>query len=352
MNHTRRLAFALLFVLFCLSRPLFALSPLQQEMLDALARVDCQDEGLRHAVLMDRFADLDSFRQALSTTMGEKLDAELAADTRGSGSFTDEIMGFARKIADLDRDRIPVQMDESGKSGMLFRPLPTQIPASYEATFRLARRFDPRDKTNDHQRLNGEIDKYLHSLEHDPCIRYALETTGTTLAQLKANWFGSGLGFEHVMVGEVKKTAVSGFHFWYHFYREEREGRARYQQTLAGADDPRIFTGRFRWDPDGDSGSLPAAEKSKGGFTIGCSAPALLALGHLAIEIAKRRSNCPSAFSFKANINGQNYRWQMYTVGRSIRSLYPMIEKAIQQRGELQREARETVLDSALELAR
>lgn len=346
----RSFLFTLVLLTLCLVLPIQAQTPLQSEMLNVLERVNCQDDQLRHAVMMDRFQSMEEFRSSLRQVMGEKLDAQIDVQAKGSGSFTDEIMGFAKRIGELDRDRVKVQLDESGK-GPLFQSIQGAIPASYEATYQLCRKFDPRAKTNDHKRLNKEIDAYLRSIENDPCIRYALETTGTKLEQLKANWFGSGLGFEHVIAGELKSSSVSGYHFWYCFYQDERANRARYQQSLAGVNDDAIFTGRFTWDPDGQQGPLPNAKKSKGGFTTGCSAPALIALGHLAIEIAKRRSNCPSAFSFRANINGQTYRWQMYTVGQSIRSLYPMVEK-VQNNNWQRREARDVVLDQAMEMAK
>ncbi|NLI78398.1 MAG: hypothetical protein GX442_18415 [Candidatus Riflebacteria bacterium] len=236
------------------------------------------------------------------------------------GGVSDEIGRRCAGLAGKDVDAIKVTIDGRGR---LFAPLAARLPSSYQAAVALAARFDPKVGTpelKDHER---EIDAYLATIADDPVIKHALAVTGTRLDDLKANWFGAGAGFEHVICGEMKKTSVSGYHWWFKFYTDETAGRARLGQNIDHAGDTGIFTGRFTWDPDGN-GPLPMLVKSKGGFTIGNSAQVLLALGHIAIETARKGNNVPSAVQFNANINGRAYTWQLYTLGGTIRSLYPI----------------------------
>ena len=58
--------------------------------------------------------------------------------------------------------------------------------------------------------------------------------------EMKQYWFGDykrksfgpfdSSGFEHVMVGEVDNTKVSGFHSWVHFYVAERDGELKFKR--------------------------------------------------------------------------------------------------------------------------
>ncbi|HQG29806.1 MAG TPA: hypothetical protein PLY73_14730 [Candidatus Ozemobacteraceae bacterium] len=237
-------------------------------------------------------------------------------------AIRDAIAKAAAPIPALDRDAVDVKKNEGLRTN-LFKPITDKVPASYETAYRLAVQFDPRVGTDDSTRLGKEIDAYLASIANDPVIKQALSSTGTTLSDLKRNWFGSGAGFEHVICGEIKGTGVSGYHWWYKFYRDEQNGIAKYVSTLDNAGSEFAYTGAFTWDPDG-SGPLPNAKKKKGGFTVGCSAQALLALGHIAIESARKFGSVPGALTFDAAVNGRTFTWQLYTMGGTIRSLYPM----------------------------
>lgn len=261
--------------------------------------------------------------QAALERIRQRTDFRILLDQRGGVAA--EITRLAARIPSLDRDAVKVSMDQISKAH-LFRPIP-QVPRSYSDVVALARRFDPRVGTDDAARLDRDIDAYLDSIRNDPVIGYALSTTQTTLADLKRNWFGPGAGFEHVLCGEVKTTAVSGYHFWYKFYVDERDRLAEYVKSVGPANDPLAFTGEFTWDPDG-SGPLPRAKKKKGGFTLGNSAQALFALGHLAIETARRiEGQTPAGLTFQANINGRTYNWQLWTHQGTIRTMYPLQAK-------------------------
>ena len=240
-----------------------------------------------------------------------------------------EITKIASKIKDLDKDHMTVVKEAGFKAQKLFENLKGKVPVSYTNTYALTQLFNPKHGTNDAPRLNKQIDAYLASIANDPVIKYALKSTNSTMQDLKKNWFGAGLGFEHVVCGELKGSKVSGYHWWYKFYRDERKDDAQVIKVLSDAGDPHVFTGQFTWDPDGDQGPLHRALKKKGGFAVGNSVQAILALGHIAMQTAKKYGNgrAPASLKFTASINGEDFTWQMYVVGNSIRSLYPMGKK-------------------------
>lgn len=81
---------------------------------------------------------------------------------------------------------------------------------------------------------------------------------------------GDSSGFEHVFVGEIKDSKVSGFHNWIYFYLEEQKGNVDYRGYIkprrnndAEADnDDHILTLQFTWN---------GFEKSVGSSFIGVS---------------------------------------------------------------------------------
>jgi hypothetical protein len=233
------------------------------------------------------------------------------------------ITKLAAPISGLDRDAIKVIKNEKKRQGNLFEEYTGTIPRSYKDALALCEKFNPKAGTNDAAKLNKDIDAFLASIQNDPVIVHALKSTDTTIEDLKKNWFGSGLGFEHVIAGEVKGSKISGFHWWYRFYDAERRGNADVLSSVAGIGNQRIYTGSFLWDADG-SGPMPQAKKPKGGFINGNSVQAILALGHIAIEAARSMGSVPGSLSFKANVNGEEFSWQLYTMGGNIRSLYPI----------------------------
>jgi hypothetical protein len=242
-----------------------------------------------------------------------------------AANVNDDIRMHADKIRELDTNRVEgIVLGEDRGKGKLFVNVPENIPECYKKTLALVEKFNPQSKTNDHKRLSNEIDAYMDYLAKNPVIQYALNVTNTTIGDFRHNWFGNGMGFEHVIAGELKGSKVSGFHWWYRYYVDEKDGKTNYKYSMEGLDDPNIFTGSFTWDPDGKNGHLPNATKKKGGFTIGNTAIAQLAIGHIAYELRKKSGMNGYSFRFDANINGEEYRWQVYLQGDTIRSLYPM----------------------------
>ncbi|NLM18148.1 MAG: hypothetical protein GX221_10570 [Candidatus Riflebacteria bacterium] len=225
----------------------------------------------------------------------------------------------AAPLKGLDKDKISVTKNDKGNK--LFGKITGEVPASYKKFIALSAKFDPKTNTSELPHNEKAITDFFNSIKDDPTIKHALKVTNTTIQDMQRNWFSKGAGFEHVFSGEVKGSKVSGYHFWYKFYDDEAKGYAKKGDSMAGIGNPRIFTGSFTWQPNGKGGD---AFKRKGGFTIGHSPQILLALGHIAIEAAKSEGAVPSAYTFYADINGESFLWQMYTLGGSIRSLYPM----------------------------
>ena len=287
---------------------------------------------LSKSIAVGLIKDAREFDSALSIGMARAIrDNPAVFSTRSfyqlNKSVGEEISRLAAPISGLDRDSLKnVSMNNNG-AGNLFNPISEKIPASYESTYNLAGLFNPKVGTNDAQSLEKEIDRYFQTLSDDPVIKYSLQCTKTSIGDLKRNWFGPGMAFEHIIAGEYKGNEVSGYHWWYKFYRDEQKGGTKYLKTLQANGSKKIFTGQFSWDPD-LSGPIPVKMKKKGGFTVGHSPQALLALGHIAIETAKKNGNVPVGITFKAGINGETYTWQVYTVGGSLRSLFPMAAKS------------------------
>ncbi|NCB37479.1 MAG: hypothetical protein EOM80_01810 [Erysipelotrichia bacterium] len=257
---------------------------------------------------------------------GSQIYYSAYGSSRNVSEIRQKIAEVANSIVKLDRDALKVTKSENYRRGMLFNDYDGSIPHSYTETIKLCEKFNPKNGTNDASALSNDIDAFLDSIKNDPVILHALKSTDTSIEDLKKNWFGSGRGFEHVVAGEVDGSKVSGYHWWYKFYDDERNGCAQVKTAVAGIGNPRIYTGSFSWDPDGD-GPMKSANKPKGGFANCNSVQSLLALGHIAIETARSYGSVPGALTFRANINGEEFNWQLYTMNGNIRSLYPMTNK-------------------------
>ena len=219
------------------------------------------------------------------------------------------------EIDRLDQDYLEVEVFEN-EGRKLLGDLSVNPPESYKKTMNLVRLFDPRTNSNDHRRLAAEIEAYVQYLSRFKVIQLALQRTGTSLSDLKSNWFGSGRGFEHIIAGELKGNKVSGYHWWYRYYVDQQNGLVKYEGSKKAIDDSNVFIGSFRWDPDGE-GPLPRSYKKLGGFHIGQSAPALIAAGHVAMEYSKR-----GGYAFAAPYRGKMYYWQTYSYEGNLRTMF------------------------------
>jgi hypothetical protein len=243
--------------------------------------------------------------------------------------------GLAAKITELSKNlksldqaaSVKVEKCEGSKyANRLFADITGKIPAAYDNCVKLCELFDPHTNTPEMKEHGKAIKEFFYSIQNDPCIKEALKVTNTTIDDMINNWFGVGAGFEHVIAGEIKGTKVSGYHWWYRYYTDERKGRIEYLSSVEAVGNPRMYTGSFNWDPDG-KGPLPNCKKPKGGFTLQHSPMALLALGHIAIETCRANGSVPGSLTFRADINGETFTWQLYTMGGTIRSLYPMANR-------------------------
>ena len=130
-------------------------------------------------------------------------------------------------------------------------------------------------------------------------------------------------GFEHIVVGEQKEGAVSGYHFWYKYYLDDNSSYLLsddidYQGTRSNKDDlsvPETSTVAFKWDAyDHDKSVNRPLYKGAGGFFNGCSVEGLLAIG--ALRFTKYGPE-------EAIINGAKYELKMYTHYRQMITYYP-----------------------------
>ena len=233
---------------------------------------------------------------------------------------TSSIASIFREIDELDRDYLEVEVNENA-GHHLFGELKTVPTESYKKTMDLIHLFNPSTNSNDHRRLQKQIDVYMDYLSTFEVIKVALARTNTTIRQLRDNWFGSGRGFEHIIAGELKGRKVSGYHWWYRYYMDQQKGLVKYVDSKKGIGDPNVFIGSFYWDPDG-SGPLPNSYKKLGGFHIGQSAPALIAVGHVAMEFSRR-----GGYGFAAPYRGQTYYWQTYSFEGNLRTMFCKIYK-------------------------
>lgn len=240
------------------------------------------------------------------------------------------------RIHELDapyRVVVPTHERAEGEPGRLFGDLPpgTRLHESYQATFDFCQEFDPYD-ASDSEVSDARIRAYLESIQDMAPLREAFRVTRRGLADLQAIWFRRGRGFEHVICGESGGKIeggrkLGGYHFWYMQYRYEQAGTAtyagsRYWKTPLeeGIADRGVVAGMFTWDPDGPGGAAPMPKVPLGGFTVGNSVAALLALGHLGYYGARRHP-------VEANLNGKVYPftfWRKWKDGASsVRTLWP-----------------------------
>lgn len=174
---------------------------------------------------------------------------------------------------------------------------------------------------------------------------YLSEQTGETVSEdawwaiLERVWFerydmGANKnlsGFEHSIVGEQKQGKVNGYHFWYKYHVDEAfevpntDGTTKDLISVLGFkhthDDetPDVATLSFKWNAfDYVAREFRPLTKPKGGFWIGPSIEALLAIGTLAFL---PESQAPR----QAEINGFRYHLRVHpgSSNRNIRTFYP-----------------------------
>lgn len=124
--------------------------------------------------------------------------------------------------------------------------------------------------------------------------------------------FDDSSGFEHVMVGELKGSSVSGFHSWIQFYLQEKVGSLSYT-TMASQAEPNMKGAAFTWY---------GGTKSKGSFFLGTSPEFDMAVYSIC---ALMHPNARCNFSLKGN-SVSIQTWDIgHKAGSQIGSAYPAI---------------------------
>ncbi|CAH1798401.1 unnamed protein product, partial [Owenia fusiformis] len=85
----------------------------------------------------------------------------------------------------------------------------------------------------------------------------ASSNRNTFVQQLNDTWFkvysrskGRAMdssGFEHVFVGEIKRSKVSGFHNWVQYYQEEKKGETELFSERERCQPVPILTSSHNW---------------------------------------------------------------------------------------------------------
>ncbi|XP_072539173.1 uridylate-specific endoribonuclease A [Salminus brasiliensis] len=147
------------------------------------------------------------------------------------------------------------------------------------------------------------------------------------LEDLKMMWFGlysrssgklDSSGFEHIFLGEIKSSKVSGFHNWVRFYLLEKNGQLNYySHSFDGPwlSYPDVLGMQFMWD---------GYYKQVGSSIIGCSPEFDLAVYTLCY-ITRPGKLCRLSLGGK-QLNIQTYTWDKTTYGdgkKYIASAYP-----------------------------
>ena len=152
----------------------------------------------------------------------------------GNSALASKITALSKNLKTLDQAAsVKVQKNEGNKyQNRLFKDITGKVPAAYDNCVKLCNLFDPHTNTPEMNKHGKAIKDFFYSIQNDPCIKEALKVTNTTIDDMINNWFGVGAGFEHVIAGEIKGTKVSGYHWWYKYYADERAGHTELMYSV------------------------------------------------------------------------------------------------------------------------
>lgn len=144
-------------------------------------------------------------------------------------------------------------------------------------------------------------------------------------------------GFEHIVVGEQKKSKAGGYHFWYKYWLDDTAALSGtddivYNGTAGGMQDknllvPEISTISYTWNAfDYERAVNRRLFKKIGGFFNGCSAEGLIALGTV-------RGYFPARAPKETTINGSKYELKVFhgSSQRHLRTFYPVFLDIVEQ---------------------
>ncbi|XP_013408427.1 poly(U)-specific endoribonuclease-like [Lingula anatina] len=247
----------------------------------------------------------------------------------------DELSQLAEELYDVDTNKATasdVIVDEDG--ARLFNYVNEasllQSP-SYSLFLSLLDNYNP--YTGQSETLSGdelaEIGQYLDYILTTPVmvtLKTFLKQKGYTSSDsafrglLDDLWFqlyprsSSGpvdsSGFEHVMVGELKPSSVTGFHNWFQFYQLEKTGSLTYSGFRSS---PQVLNVRLMWS---------GKSKPQASFFLGTSPEYDMAV-YTVCALARTNSRCPIILA------GKSVPIQTYDVGHKsglqIATSYPAI---------------------------
>lgn len=228
------------------------------------------------------------------------------------------------------------------------------IPDSKKRTYELCKKLfnnytlDQTKFENETIEELGEVMEFLDAILMSAPMRIARDfiqvQTGRALSdhkwyQLVSDlWFtpykmGSNpslTGFEHIVVGEQKKSKAGGYHFWFKYWLDDSAQLSGtddivYNGTAGGLQDknllvPEISTISYTWNAfDYEREANRKLFKKIGGFFNGCSAEGLIALGTV-------RGYFPARAPKETIINGSKYELKIFhgSSQRHLRTFYPV----------------------------
>ena len=256
------------------------------------------------------------------------------------------------------RDSGYVIVNENYREGRKLRLIEhVHIPEHKQKSYEFVRKlfdnytlYESFDEVNDFSEWH-EVHSYLHHIYLSPPMQAARDHLSQKMSQhysddqwwelIRQTWFCQFTdndykrdlsGFEHVLVGEHKSgnRQISGYHFWYKYFCDENfeiDGETRdlidvlEDQTMAGDDTPDVVTMKYRWHAYcHQTGTFTTLTKNQGGFWVGPSAEALMAMGLVRFHDQAEEPEI-------AEINGYQYLLCLHTSrnGKHIRTFYPVM---------------------------
>lgn len=262
------------------------------------------------------------------------------------------------QLLDQHRDSGYVIVNEDYREGRNLRLIEqVVIPAHKQKSYDKVRKlfdnyilYESFDEVNSFDEWE-EIHSYLHHIYLSPPMQIAREFLNEKLSKhydddqwwelIRQTWFcqfteGESKrdlsGFEHVMVGEHKarNRQISGYHFWYKYYCDENfeiDGEIKdlievlADHTMAGDDTPDVVSMKYRWQAYcHQTDTYTTLTKNQGGFWVGPSAEAILAMGLVRFHDQTEEPEI-------AIINGYQYLLCLHpsSDGKHIRTFYPVM---------------------------
>lgn len=228
---------------------------------------------------------------------------------------------------------------------------------------------DPEDDLEDSFDEWYETELFLEEIMKTPVMKQSykiVKDLGNDLSeleyidQIRKMWFepydnfykgkktSDCIGFEHIFIGEGKKSnsdGIGGYHYWYKYFLDEISGRVDFkgynygnsQNQSKGAQNAHVATISMEWLTNDSRNNLKLKRKDKGGFFVGLSPEGQIAL---ATVLYFEHNKYPNKFKGNTHravsINGHDYDLVLYketlknssnNTGTHLRSFFPIYKK-------------------------